>query len=107
MRKLHGLLTSAVLLCLTAGATGCSDKEECQSASSACGAFTACCTSDDCYYLAGGNRFNCNGTDCNSAAEDLANYLCTGLKDRSPEDYRRVVEEILERMDGPMAVRFH
>lgn len=34
-----------------------------------------CCSLYDCYYYADGERFDCYGTDCYSAADDL-NYYC-------------------------------
>lgn len=90
-------LFSLFLICLMAVGLGCSEDEECQSSSSACGSFTACCTSSDCYYLAGdGTRFDCNGTDCSAAAEQLADHMCKKLRDESPEAFNRLVDEILE-----------
>jgi len=74
---------------------GCSEDEECLTDSSVCGTFTACCTSSDCYYLAGdGTRFDCNGTDCSSAAGRLADYICG--KSASTVDYNNTVDQILE-----------
>jgi hypothetical protein len=43
----------------------------------ACGTFSACCSSTDCYYeLPDGTQFACNGQDCSAAAQAMASYCC-------------------------------
>jgi hypothetical protein len=34
----------------------------------------ACCTASQCRYIVGDKEFTCDGTNCNDAAEDVANY---------------------------------
>lgn len=107
-RKVKSVLFGLFLASLLCAGLGCSDDEECQSSSSACGSFTACCSSKDCYYLASdGTRFDCDGTNCNAAAERMANYMCKKLQTESPEEFDRVVEEILEAAHGRDKVLWH
>jgi len=85
--------------------TGCSedDEEVCDKASSACGSFTTCCTSDNCYYLADdGKRFNCDGTDCEDAAQRMAEYMCAANA-LTPEEFDELVEAILRSADEQFA----
>ncbi len=36
-----------------------------------------CCTSAKCYYKWNGNRYDCSGTDCNSAAAAVVDDACS------------------------------
>lgn len=65
----------------------------CDSGSSVCGTFTACCSSTQCYYKWNGNRYDCDGTNCNDAALELANDMCAK---KSPQGSVASVEEIIE-----------
>jgi len=88
--------------------TGCSDDEKCETADHPCGGeFTACCTSDNCHYLADdGQRFNCDGTDCNEAAQELAAHMCPGLSLSDPEAFEAVVDEILREAEEQKVQKF-
>lgn len=62
------------------GPGGSSSGYQCASANgltNECPSVDACCNTNDCYYEADGKRFECNGTFCQSAAEDLVEY-CEG-----------------------------
>ena len=51
--------------------------EQCQTASISCGGkkIDACCTTSQCRYEASdGTVFNCNGTDCQAAAQQAARW---------------------------------
>jgi hypothetical protein len=87
---------------------GCGEDEKCETADHPCGGqFTACCKEDQCYYLADdGTRFNCDGTDCLEAAQELANYMCDAMIIDSPEDYEIVVEEIHQAAEKQKVRRF-
>ena len=79
-------LTFLVLIfAFLVGITSCEDRnplEQCQTSSSACGSFKACCTAIKCYYEYDGRKFNCDGLDCTDAATALANVMCntSGVK---------------------------
>ncbi len=53
----------------TGGTTSCVSS----SYTSRCPTLRACCSSTQCYYVANGTTYNCNGTNCNSAAQTVAN----------------------------------
>lgn len=63
---------------------------------SACGETAeACCTVSNCHYEYNGSDYDCDGTDCTSAASDLVADMCSksaGLKDAS-------IEEVVDRTD--------
>jgi hypothetical protein len=65
------LATFAVVLL---GAISCGPAEAC-SQSGSCqggGSYQSCCTATQCRYLASdGSSFNCNGTDCYTAAQQV------------------------------------
>lgn len=91
-----------LLLCLSLALIitffpGCGEDEKCETADHPCGGqFTACCTNDDCYYLADdGTKFNCDRTDCAEAAQELASYMCGASITDSPDEFQAVVDEIL------------
>ena len=95
----HVLLCGGLVLLLW-GAFGCSGDESCEDGSTECGYYTICCTETQCYYeIDDGTRFECDGTDCEAAAVELAEYQCAGLKDEAPETFARLVEEILAAAD--------
>lgn len=37
---------------------------------------TSCCTDSDCYWLYNGNRYNCDGDDCNAVITTIINNAC-------------------------------
>jgi hypothetical protein len=80
MKKITKLFLLPVLFAgsLSLGTTGCSADDVCNSSSSACGEFTACCdeAGTDCWYEYNGKTYDCNGSDCSSAAQELAEDMC-------------------------------
>lgn len=44
-----------------------------------------CCTSNDCRFVTASRTFNCNGTSCTAAAENLSSY-CYGLSYKAESD---------------------
>src|SRR5687768_6259711 len=71
--KRLGLL---VVFLLVGGLIGCSEDEECAD-TAACGTnIETCCTSSQCHYTVNGRKFNCNGTNCDSAAVQAVNAAC-------------------------------
>jgi hypothetical protein len=100
-RKVKLLILSFFIMCFLFAGAGCggdSNRAECLESDSACGRFTACCSTSNCYYLADdGTRFNCNGTNCNAAAQQLAEYMCgKSLRENSQDDLSSVVDEMLD-----------
>ncbi len=94
-RIVRNLTLCSCLALLTWGTLGCGDLS-CEDGSSSCGDYSVCCTDTQCYYeVDDGTRFECDGTDCASAAQELAEYQCADLKEEAPEDFARLVEQIL------------
>jgi len=95
------LSVCSLLILFLLFSSGCGDDEKCESRNTACGEFTACCTSDQCYYkTSDGTRFNCNGTDCQEAAELVAEYMCSTMSLSSPEEFEAMVDEILRAAEA-------
>jgi hypothetical protein len=68
-----------LLACLFVVNTGCKKKATCSGAEALCNGhtFEACCTETDCYYVVDGDtQYDCNGTDCWSAATEMTNTYC-------------------------------
>jgi len=76
---------------------GCAKKASCQSSSSACGTFQACCTSTDCYYTYNNKRYDCDGTDCTDAAKRLAADMCGTAKRLASEPLSPTEQEALNK----------
>jgi len=102
MKKLIKPLVFGVIFigCLFVINTGCKKKATCTDAQLLCGnhTFTACCTDTDCYYLVdGGDKTDCNGTDCNAAAVQIISKYCTqGAAGFSEKQARETVERVLK-----------
>lgn len=71
------LVVASVLLGVQMMACG-SASYTCQNTQTACGSVQACCTDKDCYYSYGGQKYPCNGTDCDAAAQQVATIMCAG-----------------------------
>jgi hypothetical protein len=69
-------LASVVLL--AGGLAACGAKEECDSTTVCSRNVEACCTDSSCYYEYSGTRVNCNGTNCDAAANRVAAEVCGG-----------------------------
>lgn len=54
------------------------EKFECETVSIHGESIKVCCSADNCYYEWNGKRYNCDGTDCNDAAQRLANDILSG-----------------------------
>jgi hypothetical protein len=57
---------------------GCAKK--CTDVSTACGSVKACCSPFDCYYSYNNKKYECDGTDCSSAAQEVAADMCGTAK---------------------------
>lgn len=99
MKKLDIVFFAAFVILVSILAFACAEKYECKSGSTSCGSFEACCTSSDCYYNYNGKKYQCNGTDCNQAAKDLAAVMCgtSGKVDSEPvsESEKQLANKIL------------
>ena len=100
MKKFIKPVVFGVILvtCLFVISTGCKKKATCSGAEPLCGnhTFEACCTENDCYYLVDGNdRFDCNGTDCTTAANTLVLTYCGGGLNYSEKQLINTVEKVL------------
>jgi hypothetical protein len=56
--------------------SGCAAQESCQSDTTCGQSVQTCCTDSSCYYTVRGQRFNCSGTNCNSAASQAVRAAC-------------------------------
>ncbi len=73
----------------------------CQTSSTPCGIYTFCCTDSLCteaYLMYNGTRYDCDGSDCDQALEDITNDMCGGtdpqankLTDYDGNEYDTVV----------------
>ena len=90
------ILMACALVLSTLLFSGCSDDEECETADSACGEFTACCSSDQCHYEWNGRTYDCDGTNCNQAARELANDMCGKSSGAMSEERAAVIDNILQ-----------
>ncbi len=79
-KKIAFWTSSAVLLAfMVLLVNNCKDDSptvSCQDGTNECGTFTACCSTTQCYYKWNGNKYNCDGTDCYAAAQDLVADMC-------------------------------
>jgi len=63
----------------------------CLDTSDGCGGtFESCCTSSKCWYNYKGNRYNCDGTDCDSAAADLADDMLAACSANLDDENARI-----------------
>ena len=59
------------------GLAGCGGEDEECLDDAVCGTnIETCCTSSECHYTVEGRRYNCNGTNCDSAAVQAVNAAC-------------------------------
>lgn len=65
---------TGVLMFMTVGCGSLFKK--CESADSGCGEYQACCSSTKCHYEYNGKEYECDGTDCTAAAEELVDDMC-------------------------------
>lgn len=88
--------------------TSCSDDDEyvCADETILGETFSACCTEDDCYYEYNGKRYNCDGTDCTAAAEQLAADIIGNAKSTAINK-ETVILQILELRDNAMNCPCH
>ncbi|OFX26681.1 MAG: hypothetical protein A2041_01015 [Bacteroidetes bacterium GWA2_31_9b] len=89
MKKILLLLAAFAFISLPIILNSCEEDPTCKSSSSACGTFEACCTTTDCYYLYDGEKYNCDGTDCDDAALELASVMCS--KSNTTEDNEKLI----------------
>jgi hypothetical protein len=68
------LLAGAIVV--VAGAACTAEKESCNSSTTCSQSVQTCCTSTQCKYVVAGRTFNCNGTNCDSAAVQAVNAAC-------------------------------
>ncbi|HSQ34476.1 MAG TPA: hypothetical protein VLQ89_00640 [Candidatus Binatia bacterium] len=87
-----------LITCLFVISTGCKKKAECSADEYLCGniTFQACCTETDCYYLVDGEKYNCNGVDCQAAAYQIVLTYCGGLTNYSEKQLLSTVERVLD-----------
>ncbi len=74
------LVVLMVLAASTFYFAGCSDDSdyECvDTPTTGCDSVQTCCSTDDCYYEADGEKFECDGLDCTAAATALVDH-CMG-----------------------------
>jgi len=77
--KIITILLSAFLVTMMIGCTD--DDETCtvvENVNCLAGNVQACCTSSDCKYIYDGKNYPCNGTDCEAAAQVVANLCING-----------------------------
>ena len=66
-----------VTMLLIGGLIGCSENEECEDVDVGCAVdVETCCTASQCSYTVRGQKFNCNGTNCESAAGRAVTAAC-------------------------------
>lgn len=73
-------------------------KPSCQTSTSACGTFETCCTPTDCYYKYKNKKYNCDGTDCEGAAEKLAADMCGTAKKLANGPLSETEQEALNKV---------
>ena len=76
MKKILLFLGVVAVISIAAVLNSCEEDAVCKTSTSVCGTFEACCTSTDCYYLYDGKTYDCDGTDCDAAALELATDMC-------------------------------
>ena len=92
------------LVIVLAGALGsCSSNEDCIQ-SPVCGEkVQSCCTPEQCHYSWKGRRFECNGLDCDAAADQVleaVGAVCTP-KGSSPDPLLTAAAEVAARRAAP------
>ncbi len=55
----------------------------------------ACCTQTSCYYNYNGQRYNCNGFDCNAAAQEVVDDACGSARLDAAEKGAKVNQLLL------------
>ena len=59
------------------GLSGCGAvKDQCTSQTACSQSIQTCCSASACHYVVAGRTFNCNGTNCDSAATQAVNAAC-------------------------------
>ncbi len=86
--------------------TSCSDDDDdfiCESTVIGGATIQACCNEEgtQCYYEYDGKRYDCDGTDCTAAAEDLAADILGGGKS-AELNKETILMQILELRDNAM-----
>jgi len=102
MKKIKHLFLLPIIFigALFLGTSSCALDDECQESTSVCGTFTACCNgaATECWYEYDGKTYDCNGTDCNDAATELAEDMCDDYY-TSQEDFDAFKEQLLEAIE--------
>jgi hypothetical protein len=102
MRKQKLFLLAAAVAVMGVFAVGCSSNssnsssptQSCQSATSCSKTFQTCCTATQCHYVYNGTTYNCNGTDCTAAAQQLAAAMCGTAK--SSAEVQALAQRVLQ-----------
>jgi hypothetical protein len=76
-RNLGRVVLLAAVAAVLGGLGGCAkEKESCNASTTCSQSVQTCCTSSACHYTVAGRTFNCNGTNCDSAAVQAVNAAC-------------------------------
>ncbi len=98
MKKRIWIFSLALVGLLVILATGCKKssivKATCQSESQCGGTYQACCTLTSCYYTFNGKTYNCDGTNCGTAATQLVSAMC-GKKKAALDPSNSGIQEVL------------
>ena len=84
----------AIVFLISQSCGGLLNNESCQTSDSGCGSFQACCTATQCHYVYNGQNYNCDGTDCTDAANELVADMCGTYKSASESEEETVNEMI-------------
>jgi hypothetical protein len=83
LRRITLVLGAIALLGILPACTE-EDPESCDSTRLSCGASVqTCCTATSCAYTFNGTRYPCSGTNCNSAASQVARAACGSVPNPS------------------------
>ncbi len=78
MKKVMMVLLTLIVIGATVTINGCEKlgHYECVTTTTCNTSVKTCSNGIQTYYEANGKRYDCNGTDCNDAAEDLVDDIC-------------------------------
>ncbi len=99
MQKITGyiflsLMMGLISACGGGGGEACSPAATCDVDGST---IQACCTSSSCRYVTDSRTFPCNGVDCSSAAQEVANF-CQGTAQKSQNNLLKSL--LIEKADN-------
>lgn len=72
----------------------------CQSSSTTCGSFQACCNEKDCYYTYNGKKYSCDGQNCDAAAQQVVKAMCGAAPDALTASDKAALQSLKETTTG-------